>query len=457
MAEKEKPRRLRKGRAPNKSADRPALKARDQRPIGLNLLSASEMAERLCRGETTSVALIEACLARIDARNPELHAWTYVDHKLALAQALARDAEPRRSPLHGVPIGIKDILDTCDMPTEYGSQVYKSHLPSTDSGVVSLARRAGLVILGKCTTTEFATPIPIGVRNPLDAARSPGVSSSGSAAAVADYMTPLAIASQTGGSTILPASFCGIVGFKASLTAIDRGGIRHFRPSLDSIGLMARSVGDIALLNAVLTDSTPAPAIKNIKGVRIGVCRTPNWEQAQSETVEALEAATNTLGRLGAEIVDAELPPVFAGIEHSFQVVATVEGARGMAFELREHLSTMNQWLRDMARSALTMDNACYEKAQLHAFACQHQLSGVFRRCDCIITPSCCGEATPDLTAVSNSAFNRIWTLMRAPCVSVPAYTGPNGMPVGIQIVGPPGTDARTIALSDCVARALSK
>jgi Asp-tRNA(Asn)/Glu-tRNA(Gln) amidotransferase A subunit family amidase len=323
--------------------------------------------------------------------------------------------------------------------------------------VVSLARQAGLVILGKCTTTEFATPIPIGVRNPLDAARSPGVSSSGSAAAVADYMTPLAIASQTGGSTILPASFCGIVGFKASLTAIDRGGIRHFRPTLDSIGLMARSVGDIALLNAVLTDATPAPVIKNIKGIRIGVCHTPNWEQAQSETVHALASATNTLGRLGAKIVDAELPPAFAGIEHSFQIIATVEGARSMAFELRAHLSTMNQWLKDTARSAAMIGHADYDKAQLHALACQCELRGVFQRCDCIITPSCCGEATSDLTAVSNSAFNRIWTLMRAPCVSVPAYAGPNGMPVGIQIVGPPGGDARNIALSDTIAKVLAQ
>jgi Asp-tRNA(Asn)/Glu-tRNA(Gln) amidotransferase A subunit family amidase len=449
---------LRQSRTLGAKVDRLVLSARDKGPVGLNVLNATEMAAMLDRGETSSVALVEACLARIDARDAELHAWAYLNRGHALAQARARDAEPPRSVLHGVPIGIKDILDTFDMATSYGSKIYKSHQPSVDSGVVAQARRAGLVILGKCTTTtEFATPIPVGVRNPLDPSRSPGVSSSGSAAAIADYMTPLSIASQTGGSTILPASFCGIVGFKASLTAIDRGGIRHFRPGLDSMGLMARDVGDIALLNSVLTDGLPVGLKKGVKGVRIGVCRTPNWHHAQSEAVEALEAAAHTLRRGGARIVDAELPPSFDGIEHTFEIIATVEGARSMAAELREHLSTMNRWLQDLARSAPAIDNARYEKAQLHAIACQRELSRIFECWDCIITPSCCGEATPDLTAVSNSAFNRIWTLMRAPCVSFPAFAGPHGMRVGIQIVGRPGTDARTIALSTNIAEALSK
>jgi len=433
------------------------MSARDKGPIGLNGLSATEMADSLARGKTNSVALVEACLARIEARNPELRAWTYVDRDLALSQARARDNEPRRGPLHGVPIGIKDILDTYDMPTAYGFPAYKSHRPSIDSGVVALARRAGLVILGKCTTTEFATPIPIGVQNPLDATRSPGVSSSGSAAAVADYMTPLSVASQTGGSTILPASFCGIVGFKASLAGIDRGGIRHFRPSLDSLGLMAREIGDIALLNAVLTDRMPIAPPESVKKLRITVCRTPNWHHAQPETSEALEAAAESLRNAGADVTDAELPASFDGIEDSFQIIATVEGARGMAADLIEHLPAMNGWLKDMARLAATIDNAQYESAQLHAIACKRALGEIFDNCDCVITPSACGEATPDLTAMTNSAFNRVWTLMHGPCVSIPAYAGPHGMPIGIQLVGPPGTDVRTVALAETIANVLPR
>jgi Asp-tRNA(Asn)/Glu-tRNA(Gln) amidotransferase A subunit family amidase len=432
------------------------LSARDKGPVGLNVLSAAEMAEQLARGGTTSVALVEACLARIDARDPQLHAWANVDCERALAQARARDAEPRRSALHGVPIGIKDILDTFDMPTAYGSKVYKSHRPSVDSGIVALARRAGLVILGKCATTEFATPIPVGVQNPLDPTRSPGVSSSGSAAAVADYMTPLSVASQTGGSTILPASFCGIAGFKASLTALDRGGIRHFRPSLDSMGLMARHVSDIALLNAILTDSAPIASAEAVNGLHIGVCRTPNWHHAQPETADAIERATKSLCLAGADVKDTELPPVFNHVEDSFQIIAMYEGVRGMTDDLRDHLATMNSWLHEMARSAPMISDATYEKAQLHAIDCKRELHRLFERCDCILTPSACGEATPDLTGVSDSVFNRIWTLMHTPCVSVPAYAGPHGMPVGIQIVGAPRTDARTLSIAETIGKVLA-
>jgi Asp-tRNA(Asn)/Glu-tRNA(Gln) amidotransferase A subunit family amidase len=435
---------------------RAPLSARDKGPDGLNALGAAEMAERLTNGATTSVALVEACLARIDARDPQLHAWAHVDRDLALAQARARDAEPRRSALHGVPIGIKDILDTFDMPTAFGSKVYKSHRPIADSGIVALARRAGLVILGKCATTEFATPIPIGVRNPLDPTRSPGVSSSGSAAAVADYMTPLAVASQTGGSIILPASFCGIVGFKASLTALDRGGIRHFRPSLDSMGLMARHVGDIALLNSILTDTAPVAPSEGVNGFRIGICRTPNWHHAQPEAADAIERATKSLRLAGADVKDAELPPSFDHSEDTFQVIAMYEGVRGMADDLRDHLATMNSWLREMARAAPAISEATYEKAQLHAIVCKRELRRMFKRYDCIVTPSACGEATPDLTGVSNSAFNRIWTLMHVPCVSVPAYAGPHGMPVGIQVVGSPRKDARTIAMAETIGKVLA-
>ena len=221
-------------------------------PGGLNLLTATQAAAKLRDGSATSVELVEHCLARIAAREPEVHAWAFVDREIALQQARARDREAPRSPLHGVPVGIKDIFDTYDMPTAYGSQIYKDHRPVNDTAVVALLRLAGAVILGKCVTTEFASPVPIGTRNPHDLARSPGVSSSGSAAAVADFMVPLAVGSQTGGSTILPAAFCGVVGYKASLTGIDRGGIRHLRPTIDTMGLFARSIEDIALLRSVL-------------------------------------------------------------------------------------------------------------------------------------------------------------------------------------------------------------
>ena len=234
---------------------------RTKGPAGLNILTALELSEKLEAGQTTSVAIVQDCLDRIKARDPDIRGWAYVDPELALRQARACDEQPRRSPLHGIPIGIKDIFDTYDMPTAYGSDIYKNFRPTMDTALVGLMRRAGMVILGKCTTTEFASPVPVGVRNPHDFARSPGVSSSGSAAAVADFMVPLALGSQTGGSTILPAAFCGVVGYKSSLTGLDRGGVRHLRPTLDTMGLFARSIADIAVLRSVLTGVKPGAPV----------------------------------------------------------------------------------------------------------------------------------------------------------------------------------------------------
>jgi Asp-tRNA(Asn)/Glu-tRNA(Gln) amidotransferase A subunit family amidase len=424
-------------------------------PGGLNLLTALEAAEQIAEGKITSVALVEACLARIAARDGELHAWVHVDREHALAQARARDAEPRRSPLHGVPVGIKDIFDTHDMPTSYGSSIHAGHQPANDSVIVALMRRAGMVILGKCTTTEFASPVPIGVRNPHDLTRTPGVSSSGSAAAVADYMVPLAIGSQTGGSTILPAAFCGVVGYKASLTGLDRGNIRQLRPTLDTIGLFARSVPDIAALHGVLCGISEALPQADVRGLRVGVCRTPNWKQAQPESVNALESATKALAAAGAEVSETPLPAVFDGIEDTFGVISTVESSRALAQEARDHHAKLNFWIRDSLAAAAKHTAARFEEAQRHAIECQRALAAMFVRCDVILTPSTSGEAPADLVSVTNSTFNRLWTLMHVPCLTIPAYQGPNGMPVGIQIVGPAGSDRETMRAAQAIAGAL--
>ena len=426
-------------------------------PGGLNLLTATEAAGKLRDGSATSVQLVEHCLARIAARDSDVHAWAFVDGDLAINQARARDQEQPRSALHGVPVGIKDIFDTYDMPTTYGSQIYKNHRPANDTAVVSLLRLAGAVIMGKCVTTEFASPVPIGTRNPHELMRSPGVSSSGSAAAVADFMVPLAVGSQTGGSTILPAAFCGVVGFKASLTGIDRGGIRHLRPTIDTIGLFARSIEDIALLRSVLVGGEKAKLDFDAGRVRLGVCRTPQWGEAQQETVQALERGARALSAAGADVMEAELPEVFAGIEDSFRLIVRIEGARAMDWEARHHLATMNHWLKRELDASHQPDEAQYERAQAHSLACQRALAKLFERCDAIITPSTCGEAVADLVSVSNSAFNRVWTLMRGPCLTIPTFAGPNGMPVGLQIIGPVGEDARTIALTGWIASRLNQ
>jgi len=427
----------------------------DQGPGGLNLLSATQAAEKIAAGETTSLGIVEDCLARIAAREPDICAWAFVDAEMARRQARARDREPRRSAFHGVPIGIKDIFDTFDMPTAYGSPIYRGHRPATDTAIVGLLRRAGLVILGKCATTEFASPVPIGVKNPHDFGRSPGVSSSGSAAAVADYMVPMSVGSQTGGSTILPAAFCGVFGFKASLTGIDRGGIRHLRPCLDTIGLFARDLRDIATLQAIVTGHRAATPAPELKGVRVGVCRTPNWHQALAESVDALEQAAKELRGNGAVVHDVQMSDVFAGIEDSFRVISSVEGTRALAAEIRDHFAQLNHWVKAGQKTASQIDQAQFDKAELHVIACMAAMAEIFSSCDVVLTPSTCGEATTDLTGISNSAFNRTWTLLQGPRVNIPAYRGPNGMPVGVQIVGPVGSDSRTVALAQSIAATL--
>jgi Asp-tRNA(Asn)/Glu-tRNA(Gln) amidotransferase A subunit family amidase len=424
-------------------------------PAGLNLLTAVGAAKRLEKRLATSVELVGDCLARIEARDRDLHAWAHVDRELVLAQARARDSEPRRSALHGIPVGIKDIFDTCDMPTTYGSPIYAGHRPAVDSVVVALMRRAGMVILGKCTTTEFASPVPAGVRNPHDLSRTPGVSSSGSAAAVADFMVPLAIGSQTGGSTILPASYCGIFGYKASLTGIDRGNIRQLRPTLDTIGLMARSIADIACLHGVLSGGSGCLAPVDIRTLRVGVCRTNNWQHAQPEAVDALEAVAKSLASAGASVREAELPTVFDGIDETFGVISTVEASRALAQEARDHRSSLNFWIKDGLAAAARHDLARFDRAQLHAVECQRALATMFEHCDVILTPSTNGEAPADLVSVSNSMFNRVWTLMHVPCVTIPAYRGPNGMPVGVQVVGPMGYDVTAMSAAQAITGVL--
>jgi amidase len=425
-------------------------------PIGLNLLTAAELSGKLENKQTTSVSIVQDCLNRIAAREPDIRGWAYLDPEAALSQARTCDAQPRRSPLHGIPIGIKDIFDTYDMPTAYGSSIYKDFRPTMDTAVIGLMRRAGMVILGKCTTTEFASPVPVGVRNPHDFNRSPGVSSSGSAAAVADFMTPLALGSQTGGSTILPAAFCGVVGYKASLTAIDRGGVRHLRPTLDTMGLFARSIADIALLRSALCGTPLALLRRDVRGVRLGVCRTMNWKQAQPESVRALESAAHNLAAAGAKMHEVEMPAVFADINQSFNVISGVEASRAMTIEARDNFSELNYWIQDSLTAAKRVDQTQFDKAQFHVVQCQRAMAEVFRDCDAIITPSTSGEAAADLFSVSNSAFNRIWTLLHVPCVTIPAFEGPNGMPVGLQVVGLVGDDDRVLALSQGIAEALA-
>ncbi len=420
----------------------------------LNELDATEAAARLADGRATSHALVSACLERIAGRDGEIGAWAHLEPAHALGQACLSDAAGS-GPLRGIPVGIKDIFDTADLPTEYGSPIHRGHRPTRDSACVAALRRAGAVILGKATTTEFASPVPVGVRNPRDFARSPGVSSSGSAAAVADCMVPVTLGSQTGGSMIMPATSCGVVGYKASLDGIDRGGLRHVRPSLDTIGIFARSLRDIALVRAAMTQ-TPAVALDETPAApRVAVCREPNWVDARPETVAAVDTAAGALERAGATVADMDLPAVFDGAEDAFGIVTAVEGGRSLAWEIANHRDRLNHWIREQVALGEGATEADYAAARETAAACRQSLAGIFRSFDIVLTASAPGEASDDLTGIQKSSFNRVWTMMHGPCITIPAFAGPNGLPVGVQLVGPIGADDRLIHLADWAWRAI--
>ena len=417
---------------------------------GLNGLSASHAAAKIAARDISSEELVRDCLARIEARNADLHAWTHVDPDYALAQARACDeaAEPA-GPLHGVPVGIKDVLDTADMPTEYGSTIYRGHRPAADSHCVAALRRAGAVILGKTTTTQFASPIPIGVRNPHDLERTPGVSSSGSAAAVADFMVPLANGTQTGGSVILPAAFCGVVGYKASLDGLDRTGIAALKHSLDTLGYFSRNVADIGLVyRAVTGTGLPKPARP-----RIGLCRTPMWHEAEDCSRAAVETAAAALSADGYEVADIDLPAELDGIEAPFRVISHYEGKRALAGEFRDHMDEMNDWMKETGISAWT--DADYAAAQTAAGRARRAMEPVYDRFDVLLTPSTSGEAPADLVSPTMSSFNRMWTLMHGPTITLPVATGPAGMPVGVQLAARPGDDAALIAAAAAIHEVL--
>src|SRR5262245_25815672 len=302
--------------------------------IGLNKLTASEIGRATIAGETACEDVVKNCLARIDARENEIHAWATVDTEFALRQARELDRRATRGPLHGVPIGVKDIIDTADLPTEMGSPSFRGHRPTADAACVGLVRAAGAVILGKTITCEFAGMTPNITTNPHNTAHTPGGSSSGSGAAVADFMVPAAFGTQTGGSVIRPAAFCGVFGFKPTFGAFSRKGVYPAAESLDTIGLIARSLDDLELLSAVLDLRTPSAPAALDHPPRVGLCRTPLWPTAQAETVAAFEDAAARLARAGARVREIVLPEEFSGLRNAArETINNYERAAAMGHE----------------------------------------------------------------------------------------------------------------------------
>ncbi len=415
----------------------------------LNTLSAVEAARQLAARKITAEALARDCLERIDAREREVMAWEYLDCDAVIRQARATDAVQPRGLLHGLPVGVKDLIDTIDMPTAYGSPVYAGHRPAWDAPCVALARAAGGIVFGKTVTTEFANMHPGKTRNPHNAAHTPGGSSSGSAAAVADYMVPLAFGSQTAGSIIRPAAFCGVVGYKPSFGLISRVGVKALSDTLDTIGTIARTVPDAALFAAALTGRRELLVDETFATKpRVGMCRTYEWKHAQPETVVAYDAAVDRLARAGATVHEIKLPPTYASLVQAQTDIMFVEQAQSLAYERLAHGARLSERLRGLLEAGLAVTPERYDAAQTLARNCRRTLTEVFSDCDVLLAPSAPGAAPAGLEMTGDPVFNRVWTLLRTPCVTIPVAVALNGLPVGLQVIGTFGSDARTLALA---------
>jgi len=401
---------------------------------GAEHLTASEAVRRLEAGSLSAETLARDCLDRIKQRSA-VKAWVWLDPELTLAQARAIDRAGRPGLLKGVPVGVKDVIDTYDMPTQHGSPIYQGNRPYADAACVALTRAAGGVILGKTVTTEFANRHPRETVHPHNTAHTPGGSSSGSAAAVADFQVPVGFGTQTGGSTIRPAAFCGVIGYKPSFGEFSRVGIKMQCHNLDTLGVICRSLDDLALMRAALLVQPHRPVDRSANAPRIGFCRTPAWDHADADTQALLDRTVARLAAAGATVKDvAPAPP---DILYRHRRIFEFEAARNYAYEYEEHGDKLSPALRDgLLKPGRELPLSSYIEAIEAGEAFRAGLDQVFGECDVLLAPSAAGEAPEGLHSTGDARFNAIWTLAWTPCVTLPAGTGRRGLPLGIQLVG---------------------
>ena len=413
-------------------------------------LSATEAVAAIEAGTLTSEKLVRDCLDRIAERDPVVKAWVHLNPDLALAQAKAADAA-KGGLLRGIPIGVKDIIDTHDMPTGHNSPIFEGTQPFGDAACVALCRTAHAVILGKTVTTEFANRHPGPTTNPHNPAHTPGGSSSGSAAAVADGHVPLAFGTQTGGSVIRPAAYCGVIGYKPTFGDFSRVGIKMQCHSVDTLGLMARSLDDIALFRAAMLKLPPVAIDRGVSAPRVGFLRTPIWDEAEPDTKALLEA---TAKKLGAR--DVSFTPAFKDILDDHAAITGWESLRNYADErLRNPGKVSAELTAGMKRSeGITLDR--YVAAQRKTVAFKAFIDGLFDSVDVLLCPSAPGEAPKGVEYTGDPRFNSIWTLAGTPSVTLPVGTGDLGLPLGIQLVGLRHADDRLLSHSAWVAARLA-
>ena len=427
----------------------------------LTRLGAVEAAAAIREGHISSEDLVDACLARIEELEERIGAWTFLDPAYARDRAKAADAARARGEplgaLHGIPVGVKDVIDTADMPTEDGTVLHAGRRPRRDATVVSLLRRAGAIVLGKTVTTELAVYAPGKTRNPHDPERTPGGSSSGSAAAVAAEMVPLALGTQTNGSVIRPASYCGVVGYKPTRGLISRTGILRQSRTLDHVGVLARSLPDAALLAQELMafdasdpDIRPRarPRLLDFASrppplpPRFAFVKTPMWDQASADTQAAFAELVDSLGE---HVTEVTLGDPFADCIELVRVIMETDLALAFGPEYERGAAQLSAALRETLERGRRHPAIDYNRALARIPIYNTALDDVFHEMHAIVTPATTGEAPRGLESTGSPVFCSLWSLCGLPAVTVPIMSGADGMPLGVQVVGPRGDDARLL------------
>jgi Asp-tRNA(Asn)/Glu-tRNA(Gln) amidotransferase A subunit family amidase len=422
-----------------------------------HLLSATAARAAMDAGKLDSETLVRACLARIDARQGAVHAWEAIERLDSINRAQALDKLSRQSPLHGIPIGVKDLIDTASLPTTYGSSIYRGHKPKKDAVCVKSLVAAGAIVLGKTVSTEFAYFSPGPTVNPHLPGHTPGGSSSGSAAAVADGQVTLAIGTQTAGSVIRPAAYCGVVGYKGSSGWTTLEGIKPFSPTLDTLGFFARAVADLDLIRRAF-GSKPIPGLADAASgpaPKIAFCRTPFWREADEDTKRLFERVVVKLSKTGARVTQYDMPAEFDGLNEAQIAIMAKEATRSLAVEREKHADALSAKLKELLDRGDKIGVREETAAKALATKCRNMLAQGFRDFDLILTPAATGAAPKGLDATGDPVFNRSWTLLGGPCLALPAGKAENGLPLAIQLVGRTSEDAETIRAAAWVEAAL--
>jgi Asp-tRNA(Asn)/Glu-tRNA(Gln) amidotransferase A subunit family amidase len=416
-------------------------------------LSALEAAQAIQSGTLTSESVVRSCLERIEERNAQVQAFTAYDASAAIAAARAADLRGSGR-LSGIPFAVKDVIDTASLPTEYGSPIYRGYRPRTDAACVTIATEQGALLLGKVSTSEFATQTPGPARNPHDLDRTPGGSSSGSAAAVADFMVPVAFGTQTTGSIVRPAAYCGIVGYKPTYGFISAAGLKPLSPSQDTVGLLTRTVADAAFFAFGLHGVSAT--LRTSARLRIAVCESSQWQHASPEMVDAIEHAGALLERAGAAVARVRLPAALEDLAEQQPRVVAFEARQALAHE------RLHCWNELSARLQARLDFGAqvsldeYLSLRQRASIARGQAAAMLQDFDVILYPAAEGEAERGRANSGSPRFGAVWTLLGLPCLSFPIGRASSGMPLGAQLIGAYGDDLRLLAAAESVGRITS-